>query len=269
MKDLNGLSVYWKEARSYEILDNNNQLELIRLAQNGNIDARNKLIVHNLRLVISIAKNYLKYAYSLDDLIQEGNIELINAINNYDESFKVPFSSYAYSTINYRLLSYTLRNTSIVHLSRRYNEKKVVIFKAIRDYFKYNGVMPTIKEISNLTGIKSEIVRICLNSENVLSIEDLTNRYEDGEYLDKTYNFEEDYLNKEENNYKVNYLLNNSKLRQKQKDVIKYTYGLDGKEEISNNQELAKIFNCTHQNISLIKMTTLYRLSKNNDVKSL
>ena len=67
----------------------------------------------------------------------------------------------------------------------------------------------------------------------------------------------------------MNYLLNNSKLRQKQKDVIKYTYGLDGKEEISNNQELAKIFNCTHQNISLIKMTTLYRLSKNNDVKSL
>ncbi|MGL5578802.1 MAG: sigma-70 factor domain-containing protein, partial [Fusobacteriaceae bacterium] len=75
-KDL--ISLYLDDIRKYDILTKDEEFSLLRKAQAGDLEAKNKLVVSNLRLVVSIAKSYSVKGMNLIDLISEGNIGLIN-----------------------------------------------------------------------------------------------------------------------------------------------------------------------------------------------
>ena len=92
-KDL--VSLYLDDIKKYEILDREEEEKLLIKVKEGDLEAKNKLILCNLRLVISVAKNYMNKGMTLIDLISEGNFGLIRAIDKFDINKGFRFSTYA------------------------------------------------------------------------------------------------------------------------------------------------------------------------------
>ena len=86
MTDENVLATYLKEINKIPLLSNEEEVELAEKAATGDKLAKNKIINANLRFVVTIAKKYLKKGLDIEDLISEGNIGLINAIEKFDVS---------------------------------------------------------------------------------------------------------------------------------------------------------------------------------------
>ena len=99
MKDQNGIENlerrYFKEINRYPLLTHEEEIDLSRRARKGDEDARRKLILSNLKLVITIAKSYTGYHVPFLDLIEEGNLGLIKAVGKYDPEKGFRFSTYA------------------------------------------------------------------------------------------------------------------------------------------------------------------------------
>jgi RNA polymerase primary sigma factor len=89
------LSRYMQDITRYPLLNMDEEVELATLAQRGDERAKEQLVNSNLRFVISIAKQYLHQGVPLEDLIMEGNIGLINAINKFDPTRGFKLSTYA------------------------------------------------------------------------------------------------------------------------------------------------------------------------------
>jgi RNA polymerase primary sigma factor len=91
----NGLSTYLAEISRIPLLSSSEEIRLAKAAQKNDASARRRLIVSNLRLVVSIAKKYLYYGLPLMDLIEEGNLGLMKAVERYDPDRGCKFSTYA------------------------------------------------------------------------------------------------------------------------------------------------------------------------------
>lgn len=92
---VNSIKLYLREIGKYELLSKEEETSLAKAIKNGDLNAKETLINHNLRLVVSIAKHYMGRGLSLLDLIQEGNMGLIKAVNKFDFSKGFKFSTYA------------------------------------------------------------------------------------------------------------------------------------------------------------------------------
>lgn len=92
-KDL--VSFYLDDIKEYEVLGKDEEISLLRRAKNGDIEARERLILCNLRLVVNVAKKYGSKGMSFIDLISEGNFGLIHAIEKFDVEKGYRFSTYA------------------------------------------------------------------------------------------------------------------------------------------------------------------------------
>ena len=77
------------------VLSHEETLRLIKLSQSGDREARNKLVEHNIGLIRSILRGFVNRGYEVDDLFQIGSIGLLKAIDKFDTSFNVKFSTYA------------------------------------------------------------------------------------------------------------------------------------------------------------------------------
>ncbi|MFQ5863010.1 MAG: RNA polymerase sigma factor RpoD/SigA [Candidatus Brocadiales bacterium] len=105
------LQVYLKEINKVKLLSPDEEKNLARKAANGDKKAREKLIRANLRLVVSIAKHYLHHGLSFLDLIEEGNVGLLKAVEGYDYKAGYRFSTYATWWIK-QTIKRALTNTS-------------------------------------------------------------------------------------------------------------------------------------------------------------
>ena len=136
----------------------NPSYENITLARKLFIVARNELIIRNLRLVISIAKHYIGKGLSLLDLIQEGNIGLMKAIDKFDYKKGFKFSTYATwwirQAITRALIDQTKTIRVPVHMMELYNK----VSKASRELISYLGREPGTEEIAERLGVPAKKV---------------------------------------------------------------------------------------------------------------
>ena len=89
------VKIYYNDLKKYQPLTKKREKKLIRLAKKGNLEAKNELIESNLKFVFNIAKKYTGRGIPISDLISDGNVGLMKAINKFDESKNVKFISYA------------------------------------------------------------------------------------------------------------------------------------------------------------------------------
>jgi RNA polymerase primary sigma factor len=110
------LSPYLRDIRHYPLLSHEDEVHLIKQFRSGDSWAAEKLVTSNLRFVVSIAKKYQHLGLPLADLINEGNIGLINAIDQFDETRGVKFSSYASWLIKRQIFQALADKSKIVRI---------------------------------------------------------------------------------------------------------------------------------------------------------
>ena len=141
-----------------EVLSSEEMEELFRKAQEGDKNARERLINGNLKLVLSILKRFNKKDENMDDLFQVGCIGLVKAIDNFDLSYGVKFSTYCVPMVLGEVRRY-LRDNSSIRISRSIKDIAYKVIKLKDELTVKNGVEPTNKEIAELLEIEeSDIV---------------------------------------------------------------------------------------------------------------
>jgi len=120
---------------------------LFQRMQEGDLFARDLLVEGNLRLVLSILRKFYNKADNLDDLFQIGCIGLIKAIDNFDLSYDVKFSTYAVPMILGEVKRY-IRDNNSIRISRSLKDKAVKILKFKDLYYAKHGVFPSVSLIS-------------------------------------------------------------------------------------------------------------------------
>ena len=143
----------------------NDNTELIKLAKSGNDEAMNKLVEVNTPLVSSICKKFMNRGYEYEDIFQIGSMGLVKAINNFDSSFNVKFSTYAVPMIIGEIKRF-LRDDGMIKVSRK---TKILAKKLHYDketLVKELNREPTIDELAAFSNVDKEDIVFALESVN-------------------------------------------------------------------------------------------------------
>lgn len=147
------------------MLDANATNNLIKEAKNGNEMSKERLITENSPLIKSIIKKYLNKGIDFDDLYQLGSLGFLKAINNFDESFGVKFSTYAVPMIAGEIKRY-LRDNNIIKVSRGTKQLNVKMNKFIEEYIEAHEKSPSIDVIASEFGLSEQEVVYVLDSSS-------------------------------------------------------------------------------------------------------
>ncbi len=141
-----------------EVLSSSEMDELFKKMQEGDSFARERLINGNLKLVLSILKRFNKKDENMDDMFQVGCIGLVKAIDNFDLSYGVKFSTYCVPMVLGEVRRY-LRDNSSIRISRSIKDIAYKVIKLKDELTVKNGVCPTDKELADMLDIEeSDIV---------------------------------------------------------------------------------------------------------------
>ncbi len=156
-------SQYLKEIRSYPMLTAQQEKSIAMACAQGDEDAIRTMVNSNLRLVVSIAREYANRGIPLMDLIQEGSIGLLTAARKFDHTQNCRFSTYASQWIHQGISRYILNNSGVIRMSRQSMERARKLMAATAA-MQQEGLEPEIGELSLRTGIPEnkveEILRL-------------------------------------------------------------------------------------------------------------
>ncbi|GKU23606.1 RNA polymerase sporulation sigma factor SigF [Clostridium folliculivorans] len=139
--------------------------ELIRQAKKGSTEAMNRLIEINMPLVSSISRKFLNRGYDYEDIFQIGSIGLVKAINNFDDSFNVKFSTYAVPMIMGEIKRF-LRDDGFIKVSRNTKTLARKLHFSREELSKKLDREPTIEELAEYSGVEKEEIVFALESAN-------------------------------------------------------------------------------------------------------
>ena len=152
---LNKVEICGVNTSKLPLLSNEEKEALFARIQEGDMEARELYIKGNLRLVLSVIKRFGSSNENADDLFQIGCIGLIKAIDNFDSTLNVKFSTYAVPMIIGEIRRY-LRDNNSIRVSRSLRDTAYKAIYATENYVKKNLKEPTINEIASEIGISKE-----------------------------------------------------------------------------------------------------------------
>jgi RNA polymerase primary sigma factor len=170
--DENILGMYLKEINNIPLLTRDEEDTIARAAANGNFEARNKLINSNLRFVVTVAKRYQGHGIPLADLISEGNIGLIKAVERYDADRGFHFISYAVWWIRQAILKALADQSRMIRLPVSRTNELIQIEKAKKLLAGNSSNESDIRELAQLLSMdESHVEDILSISKETLSLE--------------------------------------------------------------------------------------------------
>ncbi len=146
-----------------DLLSHEETIELIKKAQKGDMEAKNKLVMSNVGLVKSVLRGFTNRGYEVDDLFQIGSIGLLKAIDKFDTSYNVKFSTYAVPMIIGEIKRF-LRDDGIIKVSRSLKQTANKVKYTKEALSKKLGREPTINELSEELNINKEEIVMALES---------------------------------------------------------------------------------------------------------
>lgn len=147
-EDLEVFKIYLNEISRYPVLSREAEVELAKLIEKGERDAKETMIKCNLRLVVSIAKKYINRGMNLVDLVEEGNIGLLKAVEKFDYTKGFKFSTYATWWIRQAIERAIINQCRMVRIPVHMSENISKVLKIQADLQQKMGREPTILEIS-------------------------------------------------------------------------------------------------------------------------
>lgn len=253
---------YFHDISSFEVLNKENEIEIITKAKQGDKEAKEIIIMSNLRLVAKIALHYCKSGIYYLDLIQEGTIGLIAAIDKFDVSKGYKFSTYATWWIKKEIIDALKKKVNMIKIPNYIYlmNKKIQIFE--ENYMNKNGNKPSIDDIEKGLGISnSDIVKVKKAVEmNMLNLK-FTEMKDDEDGIGikdySTINEIDRDLNDLQQKNKVSALLNRLNIREKK--IIEMYYGLS-EEGRYTFKEIGKELNISAERVRVLKERALGKL---------
>ena len=296
------LSMYLKQIAAYPLLSRDDELEvalaisthrkrlqeLEEQLQYGEIDYsaysdkksayetelrfyRDKLVTSNLRLVVSIAKKYQHRGLNLIDLINEGNIGLIEAVERFDYRKGCKFSTYGTWWIQQAIIKSIADKGKTIRIPVHVLNSARKCYSASRELTQEMGREPGINEIANYMDMSKEKVETILSSTGDTTSLDTTVDDGNSTNLSELIACDEYYEPVEESfreNIKeiLNYSLEG--LTARERDIIKLRFGLT-KEGPKTLEDIGHMFNITRERVRQIQNKAIARLSESAEIKEL
>lgn len=268
----NSLSMYLKEINKVALLTRAEEEKYARLAAQGNQAAKDKLIAANLRFVVNVAKKYQNQGMGLDDLISEGNIGLINAIERFDVDKGYHFISYAVWWIRQSILKAICEKSRTIRLPLNRANELVQIEKMRKEMFSEKGLEPEDHDLARRLGMNEAQVRDLLDiSREMISLETpvytdrdastLGDFLEDGSHLSPE---AETLLGSMKND--LNEALET--LSEKESKILELRFGLNDKQPLSL-KEIGEKFNLTKERIRQIEKKAIQKLQAPSEEREL
>ncbi len=258
------LQLFLKEIGRVNLLTAAEEVQLAKRIERGDMDAKDKMVEANLRLVVSIAKNYRNQGLSFLDLIQEGTLGLVRASEKFDYRKGFKFSTYATWWIRQaiaRALADKGRTVRIpVHVVERLNK----ITRAERQLLSEFGREPTVEEIARATELKvEEVEHIRRLAQTPISLEKPVGDEEESEFgqfvADEN---APDPFDAAADSLRTQNLHNAlANLSYRERRVLELRFGIGG-EAPKTLDEVGKVFNITRERVRHIETHSLRKLRK-------
>jgi RNA polymerase primary sigma factor len=268
----NPIQTYIKDISKIRLLSRKEELRLAILVSKGDKEAKEKMIRSNLRLVISIAKRYMGRGMLFLDLIQEGNIGLMKAVDKFDHRLGYKFSTYATWWIRQsisRALADKSRTIRIpVHMVNKINKLK----KRRSIFFEKEGRTPTVSEMAGESDFSKEEVLslIIFDERQPISMDQPVNIEEDstlGDFIaDPGVIMPQDTAGENIIGEDIRKYLNI--LEEREKKIIGLRFGLtDGQPKTL--EEIGRLFGITKERVRQIIVSSLNKLRRGDHSKEL
>jgi RNA polymerase nonessential primary-like sigma factor len=251
--------LYLNEIGQAPLLTATEEVELSRRSLQGDFEARQTMIERNLRLVVNIAKHYANRGLTLLDLVEEGNLGLIHALEKFDPERGFRFSTYATWWIRQNIERAIMNQSRTIRLPVHIIKELNIYLRAQRHLETHGVTDPSAEDIANLTSHSVEDVRRIMQlNERVASLDaplDVDPTLSLGEAIaDDNAHLPEDVLQLEEVERHVQEWM--AQLNDKQRWVIERRFGLNGLEACTL-EDLALELKVTRERVRQIQMESL------------
>lgn len=264
------LSMYLKDIERIPLLGRDEEYELALKAKSGDSYARERLVNANLRFVVSIAKQYQNRGLPLIDLISEGNIGLLTAIDKFEPEKGYHFISYAVWWIRQSILKAIGEKSRMIRLPMNKSAELIQILQAKTNLEKVGNEDASIEEIAAECGMTSEeVVEILQISREVSSLDAPVNTEDEssyGDFIESDGPRPEEVVLDASMKAAVYRILDT--LPEKERGIISLRYGLDDREPMSL-KEVGEVYNLTKERIRQIEKKVLNKLCSDEEVQEL
>lgn len=267
------LSIYLEQINKIPMLSYEEEYELALKAKNGDKRAFDKIINANLRFVVSVAKKYRGQGMPLTDLINEGNIGLITALEKFEPEKGYHFISYAVWWIKQSIMKALSEKARAVRLPLNRANELMQIQKAQSEIMHKNEDDPNdFALLSEMTGLEENLIKDLVSiSQDMVNLDSAIKSDDESsstfsEFIeDPTAGPEDEVVNDSLKNEVWNLL---GTLNEKERSIIIMRYGLDGSKPLSL-KEIGLKFGLTKERIRQIEKRALEKLRDNSESKAL
>ncbi|WP_089729220.1 RNA polymerase sigma factor RpoS [Candidatus Thiosymbion oneisti] len=260
--DFDTVRLYLNEIGSSRLLTAEEEVRFTRLAHSGDDAARQRMIVSNLRLVVKVAHRYLNRGLPLPDLIEEGNLGLIRAVEKFDPERGFRFSTYAIWWIRQSIERAIMNQARTVRLPIHVTKEINTYLKAARGLTQKLDHEPTTEDIAGLLNKPTgEVKRVLDLNEHITSVDTPYSKDADGHLLDKLQDESAADPADKIHDHAVQSNLDHwlKKLNDKQREVVERRFGLHGHDR-TTLECVAQELGVTRERVRQIQITALRQL---------
>ena len=269
---MDALQLFLNEAGRYPLLTAAEEVELAKRIERGDKGAKDLMINSNLRLVVSIAKKYQGHGLSLLDLIQEGIIGLIRAVEKFDYRKGFKFSTYATWWIRQAVQRGVANKARTIRIPVHIVEREQKIARAERELTLKLERPPTDQEVAKQAKLPLKQVREVRAAARAVTSLDrpLGDEHDAGSYgdlfaSDATPIDEEVHVSLAEETLRAAV----RELPEREQQILKLRYGLDGDQDPKSLEEIGRIMGLTRERVRQLESAALRRLAERREIASL
>jgi RNA polymerase nonessential primary-like sigma factor len=254
--------IYLSEIGRSRLLTADEEKSLTRAARQGCLASRQRMIESNLRLVVNIARGYVRRGLPLLDLVEEGNLGLIRAVEKFDPDRGCRFSTYATWWIRQSVERAIMNQCRTVRLPIHVIRELTVYLRTLRELEQRHSRRPTVEEVARELGVESaEVERLFRLNEPTSSADEQFN-VESGRAIvdsiaDENGSTPESACAGNAAQHQLNRWL--SELSRQQREVVEHRYGLHGHGR-RTLEEVGKLLGVTRERVRQVQLAALARL---------